>query len=74
MERIDGRDNNELRPVAITLGYQSFAEGSTLIELGKTRVLCSVSLEERVPNFLKGMGRGGGRKRQQIRLAPSLLS
>ena len=58
MDRIDGRDNNELRPVAITLGYQSFAEGSTLIELGKTRVLCSVSLEERVPNFLKGSGQG----------------
>ena len=58
MARIDSRSNNELRPVHITLGYQSFAEGSTLIELGKTRVLCSVSMEERVPNFLKGSGQG----------------
>jgi len=58
MARIDGRGNNELRPVLITLGYQSFAEGSALIELGKTRVLCSVSMEERVPNFLKGSGQG----------------
>jgi len=58
MARIDSRGNNELRPVHITLGYQSFAEGSTLIELGKTRVLCSASMEERVPNFLKGSGQG----------------
>lgn len=47
-----------MRPVRITLGYQSFAEGSALIELGKTRVLCSVSMDERVPAFLKGCGRG----------------
>ncbi len=39
-------------------GFQSFAEGSALIELGKTRVLCSVSVEERVPNFLRGGGSG----------------
>ena len=58
MERIDNRVDNELRPVAITLGYQSFAEGSTLIELGKTRVLCSVSMEEKVPHFPKGSGQG----------------
>jgi len=58
MARIDARADNELRPVCITLGYQSFAEGSALIELGRTRVLCSVSMEERVPNFLKGSGQG----------------
>jgi len=58
MARIDGRGNSELRPVRITLSYQSFAEGSALIELGKTRVLCSVSMEERVPNFLKGSSQG----------------
>ncbi len=58
MARIDGRLSNELRPVHITLGYQSFAEGSALIELGKTMVLCSVSMEERVPHFLKGSGQG----------------
>lgn len=58
MPRIDSRANDELRPVHITLGYQSFAEGSALIELGKTRVLCSVSMDERVPSFLKGSGEG----------------
>jgi ribonuclease PH len=40
------------------LGYQAFAEGSALIELGRTRVLCSVSVEDRVPHFLKGEGTG----------------
>ena len=58
MTRVDNRANNELRPVHITLSYQSFAEGSALIELGKTRVLCSASIEERVPRFLKGSGKG----------------
>jgi ribonuclease PH len=58
MARIDGRADNELRPMRITLGYQNFAEGSALIELGQTRVLCSVSMEERVPNFLRGRGEG----------------
>jgi ribonuclease PH len=58
MARIDSRADDELRPVHITLGYQSFAEGSALIELGQTRVLCSVSMEERVPKFLKGNGEG----------------
>jgi len=58
MPRPDNRTDNELRPVRIILGYQSFAEGSALIELGQTRVLCSVSLEERVPFFLKGSGQG----------------
>jgi ribonuclease PH len=58
MKRADGRAWDELRPVKITPGFQSFAEGSALIELGMTRVLCSVSLEERVPAFLKGGGTG----------------
>ena len=58
MARVDNRVNNELRPVRITLGYQGFAEGSVLIEQGKTRILCSVSMEERVPKFLKGGGSG----------------
>ena len=42
----------------MVLGYQSYAEGSALIELGQTRVLCSVSMDERVPPFLKGGGQG----------------
>ncbi len=58
MKRVDGRVNDELRPVSISLGYQAFAEGSALIELGRTRVLCAVSVEEKVPNFLKGEGSG----------------
>lgn len=58
MKRADGRAYDELRPIKITPGFLSFAEGSALIELGKTRVLCSVSAEERVPNFLKGSGTG----------------
>ncbi|MFQ5996233.1 MAG: ribonuclease PH [Dehalococcoidales bacterium] len=58
MKRADGRAYDELRPIKIVPGFLSFAEGSALIELGKTRVLCSVSAEERVPNFLKGSGSG----------------
>lgn len=58
IRRIDGRKNDELRPVRIELGYQAFAEGSALIELGRTKVLCAVSIEERIPGFLKGEGGG----------------
>ena len=58
MKRIDGRAWDELRPVEIITGYQSFAEGSALIKLGKTHVICAVSVEERVPPFLKGSGTG----------------
>jgi ribonuclease PH len=58
MKRIDGRAGDELRPVNVILGYQAFAEGSALLELGRTRVLCSISVEDRVPNFLKGQGTG----------------
>jgi len=58
MKRADGRAWDGLRPVKITPGFQSFAEGSALIELGKTRILCSVSVEDRVPAFLRGGGSG----------------
>ena len=58
MIRIDGRRWDEPRPITITPGYQRFAEGSALIETGLTRVLCAASLEERVPPFLRGQGRG----------------
>jgi len=58
MKRGDGRAYDELRPVKITPGFQSFAEGSALIELGKTRVLCTVSVDEKVPAFLSGEGNG----------------
>jgi len=58
VKRADGRKYDELRSVEIITGYQSFAEGSALIKLGKTHVLCSVSVDERVPPFLKGSGTG----------------
>mgnify|MGYP000377394259 CR=1 FL=1 len=58
MKRADGRAFNQIRSVKITPGFLSFAEGSALIEMGKTRVLCAVSLDDRVPPFLKGTGKG----------------
>ncbi len=56
--RLDGRSNNELRPLKITRSYLKYPEGSTHIELGDTRVICTASVEEKVPSFLKGMGQG----------------
>ena len=58
MKRADGRAPEELRPVRITPGAQPYAEGSVIIETGQTRVLCAVSIEDRVPRFLKGTGQG----------------
>jgi len=57
-ERTDGRAQDELRPVQITPGFLSYAEGSVLIEMGSTRVVCAASLEDRVPPFLRGNGQG----------------
>ena len=56
--RPDGRKPDEMRPVSIEPGAQRNAEGSALISLGSTRVLCAASVEERVPAFLKGTGSG----------------
>ena len=56
--RPDGRRPRDLRPVVITPHYLRHAEGSALIELGVTRVLCAASIEESVPPFLRGKGRG----------------
>ena len=56
--RVDGRRPDESRPVQITPGYQIYAEGSVLIESGNTRLICTVSVENRVPPFLQGTGRG----------------
>ncbi len=58
MPRLDGRTNDQLRKITVTTGFQSYPEGSVLIEAGDTRVICSVSIEDRVPNFLKGQGKG----------------
>ena len=56
--RTDGRKPNELRPVKITPGFIEYAEGSVLIEMGKTRVLCAVSVEDTVPKWLVGKNQG----------------
>ncbi len=56
--RIDGRAANQLRPVEIVVGYQEYAEGSALINLGKTRVLCAATVQESVPPWLRGQSRG----------------
>lgn len=56
--RIDGRKNNELRALKITRSYLKYPEGSAQIELGDTRVICTASVEEKVPAFLKGKGQG----------------
>src|SRR5678810_245030 len=56
--RTDSRANNELRPVKITPGFLPYAEGSVLIEMGNTRVICAASLEDRVPPFLRNSGQG----------------
>ena len=56
--RNDGRTPRELRPVKMTAGFTRYAEGSVLVEMGQTRVLCNATIEERVPQFLKGKGQG----------------
>ena len=56
--RADGRGADQLRPVKITTRFNKHAEGSCLIEVGDTRVVCTVSVEDRVPPFLKGKGEG----------------
>jgi len=56
--RTDGRAFDQLREVRITPGYLSYAEGSVLIEMGQTRIVCSASIDERVPPFLRNSGQG----------------
>ncbi len=58
MFRTDGRPNDRPRDVTITPSYLVFPEGSALIEVGETRVVCTASLEERVPPWLRGQGKG----------------
>ena len=57
-QRADGRADDEMRPCTITTGVQVFAEGSTLIAMGRTQVLCAASVEERVPPHKRGSGEG----------------
>jgi ribonuclease PH len=56
--RIDGRTAEALRGITVTRNCNKYAEGSCLIELGNTRVICTASIEEMVPLFLKGSGKG----------------
>jgi ribonuclease PH len=58
MLRSDGRSTGQPRPVKMTTGYLLTAEGSVLIEVGNTRVLCAASIEDTVPSFLRNSGRG----------------
>lgn len=58
MTRSDGRAPAELRPTRLTPGFLMHAEGSVLIEVGRTRVVCAASVEERVPPFLRNTGKG----------------
>src|SRR6476469_5222899 len=58
MTRNDGRTLAQMRPIRMTPGFIGQAEGSVLIEAGRTRVICTASIEETVPAFLKGQGKG----------------
>ena len=58
MARPDGRQNNELRPMTFERDYTEMAAGSILVSFGKTRVLCTASIDEDVPRWMKGKGKG----------------
>lgn len=57
-ERADGRAADALRPIRLCRNYTKHAEGSVLVEFGDTRVICTASIEDKVPGFLKGKGQG----------------
>ena len=58
MDRNEGRANDRLRDVSLETGFTLHAEGSVLVSFGGTRVLCNASVEDRIPGFLRGSGRG----------------
>jgi len=58
MTRSDGRAPNQLRPVTIAPDFLKYAEGSALISVGHTRVLCAATIDEKVPHWMKGKGTG----------------
>ena len=57
-QRVDGRRSDQLRPVSIERGFMKHAEGSALIKMGDTHVICTASVENRVPHFLRGKDTG----------------
>jgi ribonuclease PH len=60
MERIDGREINQLREIKFELNYVKYAEGSVLVSFGNTKVLCNVTIEEEVPHWMKSQSKPGG--------------
>ena len=58
MTRIDNRQTNELRPVSVEVDYLIHPEGSVLITVGQTKVICTATIEDKVPGFLRGQGKG----------------
>ena len=58
MSRDNGRNYDELRPVKFTRNYTKYAQGSVLVEMGETKVICTATIEDRVPPFLKNSGKG----------------
>jgi ribonuclease PH len=56
--RLDGRAPDQLRPVTVTRDYLLHPEGSVLVEFGATKVVCTATVEDKVPQFLKGQGLG----------------
>ncbi len=58
MPRPDGRAPDQLRPITVTRDFLMHPEGSVLVEFGATKVICTASVEDKVPPFLKGQGQG----------------
>ncbi|MDW7675181.1 MAG: ribonuclease PH, partial [Bacillota bacterium] len=58
MSRIDGREADQIRKVEINTDYLIHPEGSVLITVGKTKVICTATIDEKVPFFMKGQGKG----------------
>ncbi|WIV18507.1 MULTISPECIES: ribonuclease PH [Paenibacillus] len=56
--RSNGRTSEQLRPITMTAGTNKFAEGSVFIEVGDTKVICTATVDEKVPHFMKGQGKG----------------
>ena len=56
--RVDGRGPDQMRPLKMTPDFISTAEGSVLIEIGSTRVICTATVDDGVPGFMKGTGKG----------------
>ena len=64
MERLGNRANDEIRPVKITTNFTKYAAGSVLIEMGETKVICTATVEDKVPPFLRNTGTGRSEERR----------